>query len=277
MGGATMIHDCNNPMQRKLSHRGATLWAYACPFEHMAGDIEWPEPKSDEDSKDLDAIKEFSKLSEIDKQIMQTDIKEGIKGLAKRFKIDHAIPALPDNLFEEAIKLVPENVCNNYQDLYKQLDVDYWMKCYPVLDRRTAMALEQQTDDDHCASELIFAIGAYFVSQNWSDAELEKWTSISVYAQNAKSRAKKIAYLTVRVLFHCYNDGGGVMISDLEHVAELIQRLPLVELQDAAEEAGVTITTSAFDTNHKIKAALVVALLEYIFSDVIEPVATASA
>ena len=139
------------------------------------------------------------------------------------------------------------------------------------------MALEQQTDDDHCGRELIFAIGAYFVSQNWSIAELEKWASISVSAQNAKSRAKKIAYLTVRVLLHCYN-GGGVMISDLEHVAENIQILPLVELQDAAEEAGVTITTSAFDTgNHKIKAALVVALLEYIFSDVIEPVATTSA
>ena len=68
------------------------------------------------------------------------------------------------------------------------------------------------------------------------------------------------------------------MISDLEHVAENIQILPLVELQDAAEEAGVTITTSVFDTgNHKIKAALVVALLEYIFSGVIEPVATTSA
>ena len=84
-------------------------------------DNQWPK---DVDSKDLDAVKEFSQLSDIDKQIMQTDIKEGIKGLAKRFKIDHTIPALPDNLIKEAVK-------HGYAIQHKQLDVDYWMKYYP--------------------------------------------------------------------------------------------------------------------------------------------------
>lgn len=56
---------------------------------------------------------------------------------------------------------------------------------------------------------------------------------------------------------------------DLKHSAGLFKMIPLQEIKMELEQAGASID------NGSIKAALVLALVEHVYADVIEPTASA--
>jgi len=80
-----------------------------------------------------------------------------------------------------------------------------------------------------------------------------------------KKRAKLLARLTTDVVdYACSN----VSVHNLKHTAEMFQFLPLQEIKMEVEQAGITI---ADPKKKNDKATLVVALVEHIYDDVIEP------
>lgn len=71
----------------------------------------------------------------------------------------------------------------------------------------------------------------------------------------------------------CSNDCVG--FSNLGYCANLVKKTPLSELKTETEEVGVQIKKEKED--HLLKSALVVALVEHTFKEVIEPVVIALA
>jgi len=192
-----------------------------------------------------------------------------------RFKINPSLPVLPEDWLEQAQENIPKDVPF---DLWKMSPLKHWKKSYPVLDRATATALYDISDMDGQPECYMFAIGAHFVSQEWTDAELKQWV-VGIRGANglgeltytkkgkltAETRAQLFVALTTDDLEACHEVVG---FHHMEHSANFAMTMPMQELKAAAEKAGVE--------HHDVidKAALVVALMEHIYDDVIEPVAS---
>ena len=291
----TLIHH-RNSLQLKLVKRGATL--SACRFRLgswrqgiQGGHNDWPTTEAELREagigvNELIALKESDQMTNIEKQLYDAAISAGVKDLAARFRRNHSIPSIPNNIYEKAHESIPQEL---HEDPYgtEDLDLDYWLEHYPNLDKYTAKALLEKSDNDRFSPIYMFAIGAYFVSQSWTDGELKQWYegfnevggTVSIdsarptWPPKTKSgklaptkRAKLIARLTWDVMNYSMSCSN---IGDLEHTAGLIKNLSLQDLQVEADQAHVNVS----DRNNK--AALVVALVEHIYSDVIEPALTA--
>jgi len=182
--------------------------------------------------------------------------------LAARFQRYHSIPDIPNCVIQEGNQEDPEET------------VEFWIKkCHPVLDRFTALALFDQKDSDLVWHPMPFAIGADFAAQSGTDDQLQAYvvaicgeTMVPKTRLTRQNRAGILAELVASMIHYL---GQCVGLYELEHAAGLIQKLPLEELQ---KYAGIIQTTTVTnDDGNDNKAALVVALVEQIFDDVLVP------
>lgn len=281
----TLLHE-RSSFQNKLESRGSLLSAFVYRLKqwreiHGKGPNDWPTTEAeikealyDGTHADLLAIKESAEMVKLEKERFNAAIQAGLEALATRFRTNNAIPSVPDDFLEKGHASIPQDIDDNFE----VLDLEYWLGYYPNLDVTTAKALLEKSDNDLFPNFYMFAIGEHFYSQSWTDAELIKWCQgvsararreLSSHEQGAMltrtKRAKLLAQLTWDVLSYAQVCTGA---HDLKHTAGQIEKLPLDELNAAAEEAEIQVANQ--DSS---KAALVCALVEYIFSDVIEPIA----
>lgn len=293
----TAHHD-RSEFQRKVESRGAYLSAMKvrvqkcgaedAPEENQTiGPNTKPEMKAaqlESGMKDVPALQENAQMTEtVEQQLMDAAIAAGLKNLAARFLRNAAVPEVPDDIFTKANSSIPEDMQGPYE--FEDLDLEYWLDFYPALDEVTAEALLEQSDNDLFPNFGMMAFGAHFVSQSWTDAEFRQWYEgmnglggshfalrrpawpTAAGTLTRKNRAKLLAQLSWDVLN--YSNGGCVHRGNLEHTAGLVKELPLQELNMEADQAGINVA----DRNNK--AALVLALTEHIYSDVLEPSVTA--
>ena len=271
----TLIHE-HTDLEKDLMSRGCIIKAYSFGLENWrrrtaGGNEDWPETEAELEAAHLSkenvvALKELAQMMTAQEK---QSIDSGLKELASRFVQTPHIPEVPAHVTEQALESVQHN-----PDKYAFKDLEYWHEKYPVLDFDTALALYDEADGDLCPAFAMFAYGAYFVSQAWTDDELQGWMKgvnenyRRVRKITTKKRAKLYATLTYDVISHSSISVG---LSDLEHIAGLVQHLPLQELQMEIEKNGIEI----MDRKKKnTKAALVLALVEHLYADVIEPAAS---
>jgi len=270
----TLIHE-HTELEYDLTGRGCTIKAFLFGLEDWrrrtaGGNEDWPETEAELKAahlskEDVVTLKELAQMTAQEKQ----SIDSGLKELASRFVQTPHIPEVPKRVTEQALESVQHN-----PDKYAFKDLEYWHEKYPVLDLDTALALYDEADGDLCPTFAMFAYGAYFVSQSWTDDDLQGWMKgvdekyRRVRKMTAKKRAKLYAALTYDVISH---SSVSVGLSDLEDIAGMVQNLTLEELQMEMEKNGIEI----LDRKKKnSKAALVLALVEHLYADVIEPAAS---
>lgn len=292
----TFIHKSSNPFEHQLMTRGSTLSAYsyrvdAWRMQTGSGPEDWPVTQAEidaagiENTANVEALKESAQMSDMDEQLLDVQVKEGLKRLTTRLRINNSVPGIPEDFVEKANDSIAQDIRSGMHGMYgMQLDLKYWLAYYPVLDKTTAKALEEQCDADLILDYHVFALGVHFLHQSWTDDELKQWyegmdglggTREPINGRpkwpsrklTKKTRANLLAQMVGDVLHYMMQC---VRIGNLEHMAMLVKPLPLLELKAQAEAAGIDVAES--DNN---KATLVLALVEHIFEDVLEPVSTA--
>lgn len=280
-----------SPFQQQLESRGSYLcsrvhWLADWRKKTGGGPEDWPTTEAElkaagleEGMKDVMALQETEQMTETEKQRMEAAIAEGLQKLKTRFGYNPAVPEVPDDIYEKANASVEE--CSDLYD-FEDLEMDYWLDYYPFLDKVTVDALLQQSDNDLFPNFGMLAFGAHLFSQSWTDVELQQrcegmkgWggpfvnnrpTSRIVRKLTPTKRAKLLAELTWDVMNYSM---GCVHMGELEHTVKLTKPLSLDELLVEADQAGIDIV------DRDNKAAVVLAVVEHIYSDVIEPTVTA--
>jgi len=207
-------------------------------------------------------------MTDTEEQITDAAIDKGLKELNGRFRLDPSTPNVPGSIWEQAFNLVGEEDEFDYNDH----DCGYWQGKYPILDKLTAQALEKRSDQgypDQFPKCLVFGVGAYLVSQSWTDAELQQWAEGANNSDHhgttcitREKRAELYAQLAYKVIDRSQSAAN---LGDLIHIASLVKLLPLEGLKKEAEESAIELDKKTE------KAALVVKLVEHMYGDVLEP------
>jgi len=287
----TFIHK-RSPFQSQLECRGSYLCSRVYSLANWrkktgGGPEDWPATEAElkeagmqEGMKDVMALQETAHMAETEKQRMEEAIADGLQNMKTRFRYNPAVPEVPDDIFAKANASLPEDFRGPYD--YDYLDMDYWLDYYPSLDQITMDALLQQCDTDLFPNFGILAFGAHLFSQSWTDVELQQWcegmkgcfsqddrpTTRILRKLTPTKRAELLAELTWGVMNYAMQS---VHMGDLEHVVKLTKPFSLQELLVEADRAGIDISEQDRDD----KAAVVLAVVEHIYSDVVEPTVTA--
>lgn len=211
------------------------------------------------------------------------DLKRGMQRLSDRIRVDISLPFVPKEVRDSAFRLFTVEGGDPYD-----YDPDYAMDLYPgILNHVTAQALYRYSNNDSIFPHAMYAIGAYWVSERWSDAQLVHWflTDGTLHTLQScpalthargklqairdpesiklspETYATLLAILTSSILHYDFEEA--MHPSLIEQTIRLLIELPLSVLQREGQTAGVQICNN--------KACLIIALIEHIYNDVLEP------
>ena len=293
---AWTVKHVETPFEQKLTQLGCAMRAAHSrvrSWRKSSGQNGFPNTNEDmkevsitmEDINVLEAIEqEAQAMSTAESDTFEFQLARGAQEMEARFRIDTTLPYVPKVVSDSAFTLFTIDGGGPSYDY----DEQYAMELYPgILDEITAKALYHYSDNDHVYPHAMYAIAAFWTSEGWNDAQLAHWFIADGTIQSfdwcpllmetcrefkairdpSKIKFSRETYadllaLLARCILH-YDFEEAVHLAQVEHTGYMIKELPLQVLQRHAKEAGLPFIDN--------KANLIIALLEHIYSDVLEP------
>jgi len=185
-------------------------------------------------------------MTKADEKMLQ----DGLDALGARIKPGPG-PHIPDSVWKEACSGNFDTPGGDAQ----------WDKVAEGVPGEVLDELLESYDEDRKPEELIMTIGAYIYG-NFTADEILKYQLVfhDEWLSKGKSAAETLAALTSNIVLEA---GEGTGLHNLEHVAGNLRFLKLSRLQRAASKVKLDPSGG--------KPAVIVTLLEYMYSDVLLP------
>ncbi|KAL9186474.1 hypothetical protein ACHAXT_005712 [Thalassiosira profunda] len=227
--------------------------------------------------KDVAAWEEVGSMDDAAKEAEEAAIREGLKGLGRRFMSDPAFPEVPASVWDDACSDKYANARKCTGDPVEDDHIAAIQKHFPTLDRDVIFALLDASDLDRQPQECMIAIGSHFALQGWEKELLQKklvsMGSIGQYGRKldklaSKSYTELIVDLTGGFLYcssSCFEDDERVGYRNLQETARHIRCIALEELKQIAKKEGIVVERGVK------RPSIVLKIVEHLYSEVLEP------